>query len=92
MEDMKKETRYCQLSYEERVSIKTLLGQQVSIRQIARTLGRSPNTIGRELKEKQVKASYQAKKAQHKTYWRRYRSKRNCMKVAMSNELTHLVI
>jgi len=71
MEDMKKETRYCQLSYEERVSIKTLLGQQVSIRQIARTLGRSPNTIGRELKEKQVKASYQAKKAQHKTYWRR---------------------
>lgn len=92
MEGMKKGTRYGQLSYEERISIKTLLGQGASIRSIASALGRSPNTIAREVKEKQVKGDYQPKKAQHKTYWRRYRSKRDCMKVALDTELIDLVM
>ena len=88
---MDKGTRYHQLSYEERIKITILKECGESIRSIAKILGRSPNTIARELQEKQVKTAYLAKKAQHKTYWRRYRSKINCMRVALSKELTDLV-
>jgi len=88
---MKKGTKYSQLSYEERIKIATLKEHGESIRSIARILGRSPNTITKELLEKQVKGLYFPKKAQHKTYWRRYRSKINCMKVALSKDLSDLV-
>lgn len=88
---MEKGTRYRQLSYEERVKIEVLKSEGESVRSIANALSRSPNTIARELKEKKVRGAYLPKKAQHKTYWRRYRSKRNCMKVAMDKELTRFV-
>lgn len=82
---------YKQLSYEERIQIDVLKRNGVSIRGIAIVLERSPNTISRELKEKTVCGRYIPKKAQHKTYWRRYRSKRGCLKVAMSPPLIALV-
>jgi len=88
---MKNGTNYQQLSYEDRVKIETLLKRGESVRSIARTLGRSPNTIAREVREKKVKGKYVPKKAQHKTYVRRYWSKRDCMKVAMSPDLVRLV-
>jgi len=88
---MKKGTRYRQLSYEERVRIETLMKRGESLRSIARSMGRSPNTIAREMREKRVRGTYGAKKAHHKTYVRRYWSKRDCMKVAMSPCLTTLV-
>lgn len=91
MECMNKGTRYRQLSYEERVKIEVLQAGGESVRSIARVLGRSPNTIARELREKRVKGVYHPKKAQHKTYWRRYLSKRGCLKVAMDEELQELV-
>lgn len=87
---MRKRT-YQQLTYEERVKIETLLARAMSVRSIARALGRSPNTIACEVREKRVRGRYVPKKAHHKTYWRRYQSKRDCMKVAMSPELTQLV-
>lgn len=83
--------KYKQISYEERVQIEVLKRGGSGVRAIARTLGRSPSTISRELKEKQVKGRYIPKKAQHKTYWRRYRSKRTCLRVAMSPPLIRLV-
>lgn len=83
--------KYKQLTYEERVQIEILKRGGAGVREIARVLRRSPSTIHRELKEKVVQAQYIPKKAQHKTYWRRYRSKRNCMKVAMSPPLIALV-
>lgn len=79
------------MTYEERVKIATLRECGESVRSIAAVLGRSPNTVSKELREKRVKGRYVPKKAQHKTYWRRYRSKRDCMKVALSRELTELV-
>jgi len=82
---------YKQLSYEERIQIDVLKRSGVSIRGIAAVLERSPNTISRELKEKAVRGAYIPKKAQHKTYWRRYQSKRRCLKVAMSPLLIQLV-
>lgn len=88
---MKKETHYRQISYEDRVKIETLLKRGESVRLIARTLGRSPNTIAREVREKKVNGVYRPKKAHHKTYVRRYWSKRDCMKVAMNPDLVRLV-
>ena len=88
---MRKGTKYGQLSYEERVRIAALHERGDSARAIARALGRSPNTVARKLAEKRVKGMYIPKKAQHKTYWRRYRSKRGCMKVAMDDTLGVLV-
>lgn len=76
-----------QLSYEERVIIGSFHAAGSSARSIAAVLSRSPNTISRELREKRVKGTYVVKKAQHKTYFRRYLSKRQCMKVAMDAEL-----
>lgn len=89
---MKQRTTYTQLSYEDRVIISTLHHEGMSARSIASLLMRSPNTIARELKEKHVKGRYDAKKAQHKTYWRRYLSKRGCLKVAMDRTLSRVVL
>jgi IS30 family transposase len=86
-----KKTTFSQLSYEERVLIGSLSAAGSSARSIAAVLGRSHNTIARELREKKVKGEYIVKKAQHKTYWRRYRSKRDCMKVALDSELSRFV-
>ncbi|HXK31342.1 MAG TPA: IS30 family transposase [Candidatus Paceibacterota bacterium] len=80
-----------QLSYEERVLIGSLHKAGSSVRSIAAMLNRSPNTISRELREKKVKGRYVVKKAQHKTYVRRYLSKRDCMKVALDSELSRFV-
>lgn len=88
---MRKGTTYHQLSYEERIQIALLKEQGESIRSIAKKVCRSPNTIAKELQEKMVNGLYIPKKAQHKTYWHRYRSKINCMKVAVSKELTNLL-
>ena len=82
---------FMQLSYEERVVIGSLRAAGSSIRSIAVALDRSPNTIARELREKKVKGEYVVKKAQHKTYYRRYLSKRQCMKVAMDAPMTRFV-
>lgn len=75
--------KYQQLRFEERVQIELLKRSGVSIRGIGRLLGRSPNTISRELREKQVHGVYLPKKAHHKTYYRRYLSKRQCLKVSL---------
>ena len=83
--------KYQQLSFEERVQIELLKRSGVSMRGIARLLRRSPNTISRELKEKLVKGVYLPKKAHHKTYYRRYLSKRQCLKVARDSYLTKFV-
>lgn len=83
--------KYKQLSYEERIPIEILKRNGNGVRAIARTRGRSPSTVSRELREKTVRGQYIPKKAQHKTYWRRYRSKRNYLKVAMSPPLIQLV-
>ena len=80
-----------QLSYEERVRIDLLKKQGQSLRHIAQVLCRSPNTISRELRERKVNNEYIPKKAQHKAYWRRYMSKKDCMGVAMDSYLVRFV-
>lgn len=83
--------RYRQLTYEERVTIEVLLKEKKSIRKIATVLGRSPNTVSLELRHRKVKGVYISKKAEHKAYWKRYMSKKDCMKVSMDSFLTSFV-
>ena len=71
--------------FEERFVIEKLLKGGACIREIARFLGRSPNTVSREVAKNSVRGEYHADKANHKAYFKRYRSKRQCLKVAMDS-------
>ena len=85
---MKKYTHLCE---EERFTIEKLLGVHMKIRSIANVLGRSPNTIAREISRNSVLGIYTAQKANHKAYATRWRSKRGCMKVAVDSFLSVFV-
>lgn len=86
---MKKKFRH--LTYEERVRIFDLRGEGFSCRDIGRKLGRHHACIAYELKHRLVHGLYVPKKAQHKAYWKRYLSKRNCMKIALNGEISRTV-
>lgn len=82
---------YKQLSFEERFVIEKLSNGKIAIREIAKFLGRSPNTISNEIKTNQVKGVYDAEKAEHKADARRWRAKCQCLKVAMDSFLVRFV-
>lgn len=82
---------YKHLSFEERFTIEKLWSGGVAIREIADFLSRSPNTISRELNRNMVNGIYGAKKAQLKVNQRRWRAKRQCLKVAMDSFLVNFV-
>jgi len=82
--------KFKHLSYEERVAISFLRAEGWSTRDIGEKLGRHHSCIAYELKKK-VKGLYVAKKAHHKSYWRRYLSKKQCMKVALDRELSRFI-
>lgn len=88
---MKKENTYTHLNSEERFCIEILKTAGIAIRRIAEFLGRSPNTISREIAKNMVNGKYDAKKANHKAYCKRWRSKRQCLKVALDRFLTRCV-
>lgn len=79
------------LCFEERFVIEKLVHGGTKIRGIAGFLGRSPNTVSREILKNTVKCEYLADKANHKAYFKRWRSKRQCLKVAMDRFLHHFV-
>ena len=85
---MKKYTHICG---EERFVIEKLLAVQLKIRSIAKVLGRSPNTVSREIARNTVNGVYCAEKANHKAYATRWRSKKDCLKVALDAFLTTFV-
>lgn len=83
--------KYTQLSSEERFVIEKLLGVGSKIRAIAEILGRSPNTVSREIARNAVNGMYEAEKACHKAYATRWRAKQDCLKVALDAFLTGFV-
>ena len=82
---------YKHLSFEERFVIEKLLEKNLKIRNIADFLGRSPNTISNEIRKNSVAETYLARKAHHKAYVKRWRSKRQCLKVSMDRFLYKFV-
>jgi IS30 family transposase len=83
--------KYKQLSFEERFTIEKLYAADVTIRNVSVFLGRSPNTVSRELQKNVVNGIYDAKKAQLKVNQRRWRAKRQCLKVALNSFLMQFV-
>lgn len=71
--------------------IEKLVGAKRAVREIAKFLGRSPNTISNEIKKNSINGPYRADKATRRAYFRRYRSKRECLKVVMSDFLHRYV-
>ena len=83
--------KYHHLSFEERFVIEVMFKKETSIRDIGEYLGRSANTISREIKKNSTQGIYTAKKAHHKAYLKRWRSKTQCLKVAMNDFLYRYV-
>jgi len=79
--------KYHHLRDEERFVIEKLYRVGVLVRRIAELLGRSPNTISREIKKHSVKGVYDAVKAKQKSSAERWRAKEQCLKVAMNSFL-----
>lgn len=79
--------KYHHLCFEERFVIEKMYDRDVVIRRIAEVLGRSPNTISREIHKNSVGGMYEAIKAQQKVSAKRWRAKTQCLKVAMNSFL-----
>jgi len=86
-----KKKKFNHLSFEERFVIEKLYVAGVKLREIARFLSRSPNTVSREINKNSVSGMYLAMKANHRAYFKRWRSKRQCLKVAVDRFLCRFV-
>lgn len=75
----------------ERSRIEAMYAEDMSIRRIAKRLGRSPNTISYELRENEVSGEYDAKKAEFKAHQRRKNAKFQGMKIVGDRELKKFV-
>ncbi len=82
---------YTHIQFEERFVIEKLWSSEVTIREIAGFLGRSPSTISYEIGRNSVHSVYDATKANHKAYATRWRGKAQCLKVAMDSFLITFV-
>lgn len=85
-------SEFIHLSLYERQRIEKCLRAEKSLRCIARKLGRSVSGISDEVRLNSVRGVYTAKKADFKAYQKRWRSKLQCMKVAMDSRLKKFVI
>lgn len=79
------------LSKSERSEIQILREKNYSMRSIAKVLQRSPSTISRELRRNKVKWKYLAKKADHKSYWRRRSRLYEVKKIRMDSKLERYI-
>jgi IS30 family transposase len=79
------------LSDEERFCIEKMLGVGESLVGISKTLGRGKSTICEEVNGNGGREKYTAKSAIRRTYWKQYRKKRNCNKVACDPHLSKYV-
>ena len=67
--------------------IEKLYGAGSAIRRIAEFLGRSVNTVSREIRKNSVRGVYDAVKAKQKSSVKRWKAKGQCLKVAMDSFL-----
>ncbi len=82
-----KRKKYHHLTKTERREIALLKEKKYSLRDIAKMLDRSPNTISWEAKLNSVRDRYEPDKADHKAYVRRKYSKYQGMKIVENREL-----
>jgi len=80
------------LSKSERLEIKILRDRGCGIREIARAMRRSPNTISREVRRNRVNGRYDARKAHHKAYVRKKYSRFQWKKINHNKRLKAFVV
>lgn len=79
------------LKYEERWSIEKMLKAGETLTNIAKILGRGLSGISEEVKLNGGRTKYTARKAQLRAYWKQYRKKRDCNKVAMTPGMARII-
>lgn len=84
--------KFTNISVAERSEISILWSKRYSIRSIAKSLGRSPNTISYELKRNQVRGRYDSKKAHAKSRLRKRMRRFQWRKINQNKELKQSVI
>ncbi len=89
---MQKQQTYKGLNDAERSEIEILVRRKCGIREIARTLGRSPNTISREIQVNSVAGVYVARKAKQKSRVARRSRRYQWRKIEHSPPLRSFVV
>jgi len=79
------------LSEQERFCVEKMLKMDKSLSEIARTLSRGLSTISEEVNGNGGRESYSARLAHKRAYFKQYRKKRECNKVAMNGDLSRHV-
>lgn len=79
------------LSKEERFTIEKMLKVDDTLTHIAETLGRGLSTVSEEVSANGGRKKYTAQKADRRAYWKQYRKKRDCNKVALDPHLSKFV-
>jgi transposase, IS30 family len=79
------------LSNEERFCIEKMCQAGESFGKIGRTLDRGLSTVSEEVNGNEGREKYKAEKAIRKAYWKQYRKKKDCNKVAIDSNLTKFV-
>lgn len=80
-----------EITYKERCQIEALLKEKISLRQIANNLNKGKSTIADEVSRNGGRKNYVAEKAQRRRYWKRYRAKRGCSKIALDRHIHSFV-
>lgn len=89
---MKNKKKYSHLNDSERFCIQALHCAGTLLRRIAEVLRRSPNTISREIAKNSVNGMYEAHKAVQKASTKRWKAKKQCLKVALDPFLCRFVV
>lgn len=84
-------TQYNHFTKNERNELSILLKKGYSQRSIAAVLGKSPPSIGREIKRNTVNGEYDPLKADHKAYVKRWNSKYQGMKIVKNEWLERYI-
>lgn len=79
------------LTDKERFCIEKLLRRGKSFGEIARTLNRGLSTISEEVSANCGRSHYDARLAAQRAYWKQYRKKRHCNRVALDGHLVKFV-
>lgn len=84
--------KFTNISAAERAEISILWSKGYSARAIAKSLGRSPNTISYELRKNKVKGKYDSKKANDKSRLRKRMRRLQWMKIEENQGLKNYII
>lgn len=82
---------YVHIDENERRRIDRLFESGKSMRKIAERLGRSVSSVSEEIAKGKVNGRYEARKAEHKAYVRRWLAKKDCLKIVMDAPLKKYV-